>query len=56
MDELSHKDAAWSNTLFGKIIKSKVNLVLYNRNKEEWKNYLNQTCNKVEKVFEDVLK
>ncbi|KAI4467168.1 nucleolar protein 9 [Holotrichia oblita] len=41
MDELVYKDAAWSNTEHGKIIASKINLVLYKRNKEEWKSSLN---------------
>ncbi|KAJ8957662.1 hypothetical protein NQ318_017554 [Aromia moschata] len=54
MDELCYKDGAWSNSECGKIIAAKVNLALYKRNKEEWKNSLN----KVDKsaLFADILK
>lgn len=49
MEELAEKDAAWSKSEFGKIIAGKVNLVLYKRDKEKWKNSINteQKCNKV---------
>lgn len=42
MDELSHKDGAWANTEFGRIVANKVNLALYKRNREDWKNHLNR--------------
>nr|XP_023015170.1 nucleolar protein 9 isoform X1 [Leptinotarsa decemlineata]XP_023015171.1 nucleolar protein 9 isoform X2 [Leptinotarsa decemlineata] len=38
MEELSHKEGAWANSDFGKIIAGKINLFLFKRNKEEWKN------------------
>lgn len=44
LDEISYKDGLWSNTEYGRIIAGKINLVLYNRNKEEWKSWLNKTC------------
>lgn len=55
MEELSYKDGSWSSSQCGKIIANKVNLVLYKRSKEEWKNSLN-TVNKAEKIFADILK
>ncbi|RZC39239.1 hypothetical protein BDFB_004216 [Asbolus verrucosus] len=55
MEELAYKDASWSNSEYGKIIANKINLVLYKRNKEEWKSSLN-TVNKVEDLFADILK
>lgn len=54
MDELVYKDAAWSNTEHGKIIASKIDLMLYKRNKEEWKNSSNNV-NKL-KELTDLLK
>ncbi|KAJ3648045.1 hypothetical protein Zmor_019881 [Zophobas morio] len=55
LEELAHKDGAWSNSEHGKIIANKVNLVLFKRNKEEWKNSLNST-NKAKELFADILK
>lgn len=50
MDELCHKEGAWVNSEFGRIVANKVNLMLYKRNKDDWKNYLNKT-NKVESLL-----
>lgn len=55
MEELGYKDGAWCNTEHGRIIAKKVNLVLFKRNKEEWKNSLN-TVNKAKELFADILK
>lgn len=55
MDELSVKDASWSTSDFGKIIAGKINLVLYKRNKEDWKNSLDKV-DKREKILADILK
>ncbi|CAG9859050.1 unnamed protein product [Phyllotreta striolata] len=55
MDELSHKDGSWVNSDFGKIISQKINFSTYKRNKEDWKNSLNNG-NKCEEIFADVLK
>ncbi|XP_018569686.1 nucleolar protein 9 [Anoplophora glabripennis] len=55
MDELSHKNASWSNSEHGKIIANKVNLLLYKRNKEDWKNSFNKS-NKSAKILADILK
>ncbi|EFA07079.1 nucleolar protein 9 [Tribolium castaneum] len=55
MEELVYKDGSWSSSQYGKIIANKINLALYKRNKEEWKNSLN-TVKKAEKLFEDILK
>ncbi|XP_017780730.1 PREDICTED: nucleolar protein 9 [Nicrophorus vespilloides] len=52
MNELSSKDAAWSNSQFGKIIAFKVNLLLYKRNREEWK----INCGKPAKTKKDLVK
>lgn len=54
MEELAHKDGAWSNSEYGRIIASKINLVLYKRNKEEWRNSFN-SVNKL-KELTDLLK
>lgn len=45
MNELSHKDALWSNTEYGKNIAWKLNINLYKRNVESWKNSLNKKDN-----------
>lgn len=42
MDELVHKDGTWANSEYGRIVANKVNLQVYKRNKEDWKNYLNK--------------
>lgn len=55
MNELSEKDAAWSRNDFGKIIAGKVNLMLYKRNQENWKNSLNKV-EKTDKVMAKILK
>lgn len=55
MDELSHKDASWSNSEHGKIIANKVNLSLFKRNREDWKNSFNKP-NKNAKILADILK
>ncbi|XP_066249422.1 nucleolar protein 9 [Euwallacea similis] len=55
MEELAYKEGSWSNTDFGRIIASKINLVLYKRSKEMWKNAVNNTA-KPEKALADVLK
>lgn len=55
MEELSHRDGSWANTEYGKIISSKINLVLFKRNKESWKNSLNKVAT-AEEVLADVLK
>jgi nucleolar protein 9 len=55
MEELAYKDAAWSNSEHGKIIAGKVNLLLYKRNKEEWKNS-GGSVNKAKELFADILK
>ncbi|KAJ8952855.1 hypothetical protein NQ314_007461 [Rhamnusium bicolor] len=55
MAELAHKDGAWSNSECGKIIANKVNLLLYKRNKEDWKNSLSKTKNS-EDILADIFK
>ncbi|XP_057660599.1 nucleolar protein 9 [Diorhabda carinulata] len=56
IEELSHKDASWVNSEFGKIISNKINYLLYKRNKEEWKNSLNKSKeNKKEQLLAKVL-
>ncbi|KAB0804765.1 hypothetical protein PPYR_01735 [Photinus pyralis] len=57
MNELSHKDGAWSNTQFGRIISAKVNLTMYKRNKEEWNNFILKEGSKkdVKELFTDIL-
>ncbi|KAG5894945.1 hypothetical protein JTB14_023294 [Gonioctena quinquepunctata] len=55
MEELSHKEGAWANSDYGKIISGKVNLLLFKRNKDEWKNSLNKVNNS-DKFLEDILK
>lgn len=54
MDELVYKDGSWSNSEHGKIIASKINLSLYKRNKEDWKNS-HSTNNKAQRLFENFL-
>ncbi|XP_022913742.2 nucleolar protein 9 [Onthophagus taurus] len=46
IQELAQKDGLWSNSECGKIVANKIDLALFKRNKEEWKNSLN----KVDKV------
>lgn len=55
MEELSVKSGTWSNSEYGRIIAGKINLVLFKRNKEQWKNSLNQ-IDKSEKILADILK
>ncbi|VEN34580.1 unnamed protein product [Callosobruchus maculatus] len=55
MEELSKKDASWTNTQFGQIISNKVNLALFKRSREDWKNSLNKV-DKTEKILADILK
>nr|CAI5862467.1 unnamed protein product [Callosobruchus analis] len=55
MEELSKKDASWTNTQFGQIIANKVNLALFKRSREDWKNSLNKV-DKTEKILNDILK
>ncbi|XP_050307325.1 nucleolar protein 9 [Anthonomus grandis grandis] len=55
MEELGHKDGAWSNSEYGKIIAGKVNLVMFKRNKENWKNSYGKEA-KPEKMLEAILK
>lgn len=55
MDELTEKEAAWSRSDFGKIIAGKVNLMLYKRNRDNWKNSLDKV-EKNDKVLEKILK
>ncbi|XP_044264498.1 nucleolar protein 9 [Tribolium madens] len=55
MEELVYKDGSWSSSQYGKIIANKINLALYKRNKDEWKNSFN-IVKKAEKLFEDILK
>lgn len=50
MEELSYKEGTWSNSEFGRIIAGKINLPLYKRNKEEWKNSQNK-ANKVQSLL-----
>lgn len=45
MNELSYKDALWSNTEYGKNIAWKLNINLYKRNVESWKTSLNKKDN-----------
>lgn len=54
MTELSHKDAAWSNSEFGRIIASKINLYVYKRSVEKWKDSLNAVSKK-KALFSDIL-
>ncbi|CAH1116784.1 unnamed protein product [Phaedon cochleariae] len=54
MEELSYKEGSWSNSEYGKIIAGKVNIVLFKRNKEDWKNFLNNT--KTDKILAEILK
>lgn len=55
MEELAHKDGSWSNTDCGRIIAAKINLVLFKRNKENWKGSIVKNT-KPEDVLADVLK
>ncbi|CAH2002720.1 unnamed protein product [Acanthoscelides obtectus] len=55
MEELSKKDASWANTPFGQIISNKVNLALFKRSRDDWKNSLNKG-DKAEKILADILK
>lgn len=55
MEELAHREGSWSNSECGKIIASKINLALFKRNKENWKNSFNKVV-KPEEVLADVLK
>ncbi|KAF5290920.1 hypothetical protein FQR65_LT11502 [Abscondita terminalis] len=57
MNELSHKDGVWSNTQFGKIIASKINLELYKRNKDDWNNFVAKKDSKVnvKELFADIV-
>ncbi|KAK5647264.1 hypothetical protein RI129_002156 [Pyrocoelia pectoralis] len=56
MNELSHKDGAWSNTQFGRIISAKIYLETYKRNKEEWSNVISKDSKKdVKELFTDIL-
>ncbi|KAL1501660.1 hypothetical protein ABEB36_006952 [Hypothenemus hampei] len=56
MEELAHKEGSWSNTEFGRIIAAKLNLVLFKRNKENWKIDLNKSKHKPEEILAEVLK
>lgn len=42
MNELSYKDSSWSHSDCGKIIAAKTNLILYKKNKDEWKSSFNK--------------
>lgn len=55
MEELSYKDGSWCNSEHGKIIAHKIGLVLFKRNKEEWRGSMNAS-NKAEVLFADILK
>lgn len=55
MEELSHKNAAWSNSEHGKIIANKINLSLFKRNREDWKNSFLKSS-KSEKILIDIMK
>ncbi|CAG9762851.1 unnamed protein product [Ceutorhynchus assimilis] len=55
MEELAYRDGSWANTDHGRIIAAKINLALYKRDKESWKNSFNKVV-KPEEVMADVLK
>ncbi|XP_044746447.1 nucleolar protein 9 [Coccinella septempunctata] len=56
MDELCYKDGLWSNSDHGKIIANKIQLSLYKKNKEEWKNSWHKKKDEVLKLLEEVAK
>lgn len=51
MEELSRKDGTWANTEYGRIVANKLNLPLYKRSKEDWKNHLNKSSSKVDSLL-----
>ncbi|XP_018324930.2 nucleolar protein 9 [Agrilus planipennis] len=56
MNELSQKDASWSNSQFGRIIASRINLTLFKRNKEEWTSSLNKSKDKTKNCLIEIFK
>ncbi|KAF5281835.1 hypothetical protein FQA39_LY05049 [Lamprigera yunnana] len=57
MNELAYKDGTWSNTQFGRIISSKINLQLYKRNKEQWHTFCTKNNSKInaKDLFSDII-
>lgn len=54
MQELSYKDGAWTSNEFGRIIAGKVNVQLYKRNQEEWKQFIGKE-DKTKNLFADII-
>lgn len=54
MQELSYKDGSWTSNEFGRIIAGKVNVQLYKRNQEEWKQFIGKE-DKTKNLFADII-
>lgn len=54
MEELSYKDGSWITHEFGRIIAGKVNVQLYKRNQEEWKQFIGKS-DKTKNLFADII-